>query len=121
MHEQSPPIAHRDIKIENILRKGNLFKLCDFGSCSTDVIVLEDYPAQMFYKLEELFEKNITPMYRPPEMADLYRRKTISTKVDIWMLGCVAYTMCFFKHPFLEGSKLAIAEANYNFPTDKHP
>ncbi len=114
-------MAHRDIKIENILRKGKDFKLCDFGSCSSDVIPLKDYPAEQFYKLEELFEKNITPMYRPPEMADLYKRWTISTKVDIWMLGCVAYTMCYFKHPFLEGSKLAIAEANYNFPIEKHP
>ena len=29
MHSQKPPIAHRDIKIENVLKFGNNFKLCD--------------------------------------------------------------------------------------------
>ena len=32
------------------------------------------------------------------------------------MLGCVAFTMCFYTHPFVEGSKLAISKAKYVFP-----
>jgi AP2-associated kinase len=32
------------------------------------------------------------------------------------MLGCVAFTMCFYTHPFLECSKLAISKAKYIFP-----
>ena len=35
MHAMSPPMVHRDIKIENVLYKTPHFKLCDFGSCST--------------------------------------------------------------------------------------
>ncbi len=41
-------------------------------------------------------------MYRPPEMCDPYLQYCVSTKVDVWMLGCVLYTLCFFKHPFAE-------------------
>jgi len=39
-------------------------------------------------------------MYRPPEMADLFLRYDVGEKADIWMLGCVLYTLCFFIHPF---------------------
>ena len=37
MHSQSPPIAHRDMKLENVLlhRGSGMFKLCDFGSATT--------------------------------------------------------------------------------------
>ena len=32
------------------------------------------------------------------------------------MLGCVAYTLCYAQHPFMESQKLAICNAHYNFP-----
>lgn len=57
-------------------------------------------------------------MYRPPEMADLYLKYIIDEKADVWMLGCVAFTMCFYTHPFLECSKLAISKAKYIFPDE---
>ena len=35
MHGLSPPLSHRDIKLENILlAEGGAWRLCDFGSCS---------------------------------------------------------------------------------------
>ena len=39
-HSFKPPIAHRDIKVENILINNNKFKICDFGSATTDEIDL---------------------------------------------------------------------------------
>lgn len=55
-------------------------------------------------------------MYRPPEMCDLYLGYQVNEKVDIWMLGCVLYTLCFFKHPFVDGQKLGISQAQYTIP-----
>lgn len=52
-------------------------------------------------------------------MIDKYMKWNVTTKVDIWMVGCVTYTLCFAQHPFAEAQKLAITNARYNFPVDK--
>jgi AP2-associated kinase len=66
----------------------------------------------------ELFEKYTTFMYRPPEMIDKYKQFKVSTQVDVWMLGCVLYTMCFATHPFQDAQKLAIVNAYYFMPQE---
>lgn len=55
-------------------------------------------------------------MYRPPEMVDLYLGHRVDNKVDIWMLGCVLYTMNYYVHPFQEAGKLSILNATFRFP-----
>lgn len=57
-------------------------------------------------------------MYRPPEMTDLYLKMEVNEKADIWMLGCILFILCFFKHPFQDASKLAIINASYYISND---
>ncbi|CAD8163148.1 unnamed protein product [Paramecium pentaurelia] len=116
LHTLQPSMAHRDIKIENVLFQNGRCKLCDFGSASTQRVDLSQIRQSDFVIYEEEWEKNTTLMYRPPEMADLFLRYEVGVKADVWMLGCVLYTLCFFIHPFQESSKLAISTATYNIP-----
>lgn len=48
-------------------------------------------------------------------MVDLYMGKSITTKADIWALGCLLYKLCFFTLPFGE-STLAIQNGQFNVP-----
>ena len=65
----------------------------------------------------ENFEKYTTLMYRPPEMIDKYLKFKVDTKVDIWMLGCLIFILCFKDDPFLD-QKLAKLNAQYRIPKD---
>ena len=100
MHQKK--IAHRDIKIENVLLHSKKFKLCDFGSASTKTLNFTKTSQNEIDEMFEEFEKYTTLMYRPPEMIDKYKRFSVSGQADIWMLGCVLYTLCFCQHPFQE-------------------
>lgn len=119
MHSQNPPIAHRDIKIENILKIGNLYKLCDFGSSTNKRIDPKKDEKQFVLDQFSSFDKFTTFMYRPPEMCDQYCKYLINEKVDIWMLGCVMYAIMFKKHPFQDAQKLAIINAHYFIPDEE--
>uniref|UniRef100_A0A0E0LZ65 Protein kinase domain-containing protein n=1 Tax=Oryza punctata TaxID=4537 RepID=A0A0E0LZ65_ORYPU len=115
MHCQTPPIAHRDLKAENVLLGGDgTWKLCDFGSVSTNHKCF-DKPEEMGIE-EDNIRKHTTPACRAPEMWDLYRREVISEKVDIWALGCLLYRICYLKSAFDGESKLQILNGNYRIP-----
>lgn len=115
MHCQSPPIAHRDLKAENLLLgPDGLWKLCDFGSISTNHKRFEK-PEEMGIE-EDNIRKHTTPAYRAPEMWDLFRRDIISEKVDIWALGCLLYRISYLKSAFDGESKLQVLNGNYRIP-----
>lgn len=115
----SKKVAHRDIKIENVLKGDDQnWKICDFGSCSRI-----EYGSELSPDAVELIktdiEKNTTPIYRAPEQLDFHRKLPIGTKVDIWALGCVMFTLMFHRPPFDDCSKLAQMSAAYKIP-DNH-
>ncbi|KAL3832900.1 hypothetical protein ACJIZ3_007636 [Penstemon smallii] len=115
MHCQTPPIAHRDLKAENLLLGSDgLWKLCDFGSTSTNHKRFEK-PEEMGIE-EDNIRKHTTPAYRAPEMWDLFRRELINEKVDIWALGCLLFRIAYFKLAFDGESKLQILNGNYRIP-----
>ncbi|KFV91096.1 Cyclin-G-associated kinase, partial [Eurypyga helias] len=106
------------LKVENLLisNQGTI-KLCDFGSATT-IAYYPDYnwSAQKRALVEEEITRNTTPMYRTPEMIDLYSNFPIGEKQDIWALGCILYLLCFRQHPFEDGAKLRIVNGKYVIP-----
>jgi AP2-associated kinase len=117
LHHCQTPILHRDLKVENILQadKGH-YILCDFGSATAKVL---DPGVHGVTFVDEEIKKYTTLSYRAPEMIDVYNMHPITTKADIWALGCMLYKLCFFSLPFGE-STLAIQSANFTFPNNKY-
>eukprot|EP00808_Paulinella_micropora_P003879 g9177.t1 len=103
LHSLSPKVSHRDLKIENVLvsAKGQ-YVLCDFGSC-TERDQIYQTPSEILKEQENIHAFS-TPNMRAPEMVDLYQRRRLNHKSDIWALGCILYMLAFFRHPFMEGN-----------------
>ena len=116
MHCQKKPIIHRDLKIENILKFGKNYKICDFDSSTTEIFnpkISDEKTKNKFYKD---FETNSTLYYRAPEMCDKYSEYIVNEKVDIWSLGCILYIILFKIHPFKDAEKLTIISGQFTFP-----
>ncbi|XP_076315749.1 uncharacterized protein LOC143228366 [Tachypleus tridentatus] len=113
LHHCKTPIVHRDLKVENILiSDSGHYVLCDFGSATAKFL---NPQSQGVNVVEEEISKYTTLSYRAPEMVDLYCGKPITTKADIWALGCLLYKLCFFTLPFGE-SALAVQSGNFTIP-----
>ncbi|KAM6221836.1 BMP-2-inducible protein kinase isoform 2-T2 [Rhynchocyon petersi] len=113
LHQCKTPIIHRDLKVENILLNdcGN-YVLCDFGSATNKFLNPQKDGVNV---VEEEIKKYTTLSYRAPEMINLYGGKPITTKADIWALGCLLYKLCFFTLPFGE-SQVAICDGTFTIP-----
>eukprot|EP00079_Xenopus_tropicalis_P009762 XP_002934056.2 PREDICTED: BMP-2-inducible protein kinase [Xenopus tropicalis] len=113
LHQCKTPIVHRDLKVENILLNDNgNYVLCDFGSSTNRILNPQKDGVNI---VEEEIKKYTTLSYRAPEMINLYGGKPITTKADIWALGCLLYKLCFFTLPFGE-SQVAICDGNFTIP-----
>ncbi|XP_041855002.1 AP2-associated protein kinase 1-like isoform X6 [Melanotaenia boesemani] len=113
LHQCKTPIIHRDLKVENILLhdRGH-YVLCDFGSATNH---FQNPQTEGVAVVEEEIKKYTTLSYRAPEMVNLYGGKIITTKADIWALGCLLYKLCFFTLPFGE-SQVAICDGSFTIP-----
>ncbi|TRY81208.1 hypothetical protein TCAL_10445 [Tigriopus californicus] len=118
LHRASPAIAHRDLKVENLLIDGcGRLKLCDFGSATTHTYLPDEtWNMGQRTRMEEEIQKFTTPMYRSPEMVDVWCNHPVGIASDVWALGCLLYQLCFHVHPFPEGTKLQIINANFYIP-----
>jgi cyclin G-associated kinase len=118
MHSMNPPLAHRDLKIENLLIDGQgTIKLCDFGSTSNQTFVPDEtWNMSRRNDMETELARFTTPMYRAPEMVDVWSNYPVNCAVDVWALGCLLYQLCFHHHPFEDGAKLRIINAKYVIP-----
>ncbi|CAG5918813.1 unnamed protein product [Menidia menidia] len=113
LHQCKTPIIHRDLKVENILLNDQgSYVLCDFGSATHKVLLP---PKDGVTAVEDEIKKYTTLSYRAPEMINLYGGKPITTKADIWALGCLLYKLCFFTLPFGE-SQVAICDGTFIVP-----
>uniref|UniRef100_A0AAV2MPJ6 Protein kinase domain-containing protein n=1 Tax=Knipowitschia caucasica TaxID=637954 RepID=A0AAV2MPJ6_KNICA len=113
LHQCKTPIIHRDLKVENILLndQGN-YVLCDFGSATHKILLPQK---EGVTAVEDEIKKYTTLSYRAPEMINLYAGKAITTKADIWALGCLLFKLCFFTLPFGE-SQVAICDGTFIIP-----
>uniref|UniRef100_A0A1A7XUH8 non-specific serine/threonine protein kinase n=1 Tax=Iconisemion striatum TaxID=60296 RepID=A0A1A7XUH8_9TELE len=113
LHQCKTPILHRDLKVENILLNDQgHYVLCDFGSATNKVLLPHKDGVTA---VEDEIKKYTTLSYRAPEMINLYAGKAITTKADIWALGCLLYKLCFFTLPFGE-SQVAICDGTFVVP-----
>ncbi|KAM8866630.1 AP2-associated protein kinase 1 isoform 3-T3 [Synchiropus picturatus] len=113
LHQCKTPIIHRDLKAKNILLhdRGH-YVLCDFGSATNR---FQNPQTEGVAVVEEEIKKYTTLSYRAPEMVNLYGGQTITTKADIWAMGCLLYKLCYFTLPFGE-SQVAICDGTFTIP-----
>ncbi|EPY42072.1 AP2-associated kinase [Angomonas deanei] len=109
LHSRSPPVAHWDIKPDNFLfaADGSL-KLCDFSSASRKFY--NPKTSSEIAVTESELESLMTLLYRAPETLDLWSKKKIGCKVDVWSLGVLIYVLVFLEMPF-EASAADIVDA----------
>jgi len=111
LHDQE--IAHRDLKLENILIKekgSNIVKITDFGM--SRVVCSKSFMKTMCG----------TPQYVAPEILTSAKTKGYGKACDLWSLGVILYVMLVGYPPFNETKKTPIFQqiksADYDFPDE---
>jgi len=116
LHDQYPPIAHRDLKPGNVLvnhhvKEIPIIQICDFGhACFVDDGTIES---------EYVSDVKGTPGYMAPELRRLQCQGLEETidfndsqlngweydeKVDIYSIGCIAFYLISGKHALTDSN-----------------
>eukprot|EP00210_Caulerpa_lentillifera_P000629 g608.t1 len=121
LHTQKHPILHRDIKVENVLRRPNgNWVLCDFGSARSKNSK-HAAKAKNTQDEQQDINRTTTPAYRAPEMWDVMMGQKVDEKADIWALGCMLYLLCYGTLPFTGESQLEVMAGKSSFPKTRSP
>jgi len=92
-------LAHRDVKVENVLMTENGEpQLMDFGSTTDAVVKIANRVEAL--KLQDRASQHSTMSYRAPELFDVPSTTDVDSRTDVWSLGCVLFAMCYGFSPF---------------------
>lgn len=85
LHQQSPPLVHRDLKSLNVLLHEGTVKLADLGLVEPLVVPADGGSPQILVEPE--LRTAGSWRYMAPEAYDA--TLPLTEKVDVWALGCV--------------------------------
>lgn len=97
-------IIHRDLKLNNILYKDEVFKITDFELSCFDIFT-KPVPATHNYYFKKYYKICGTLRYISPEMIsnigmDIEWNHFYDCSTDIWSIGCCVYQLVFSKNLF---------------------